>query len=523
MPNVGLEETRTLSISVDGNKVGSFVLTSRYTHLCGSESNPTKCSVGEEGFHLYDDFHLLFGSTAKAGSKIRVYKDAGDTATYYVVDFIDLELVAAPIEYPGGYANIIDFGAKEGENCSPAFKAAVAAAVSQKLKGIWIPAGRWGMDYIDGVVDTGKIVLPPEINSHPTKFEIAGAGMWYSVIFSMRSPNDDWGRNWGFDCQGQTVYYHDFQMNGENRIRVEGGKPLVNGYGQNTVIDHLWIEHSTIGFWVGGAYNDFPESLTLAQRQSNGLIIRNSRCRNTGADGINLCAGTTNALIEHVNCRSNGDDAFAIWSEADGWVDADKISPGGNQDNTIRFCTAELTWRANGLGLYGGRNNVVSDLIIRDILVYHGIMVDGTTFPSVKPSGILTITRCTLLRTSGFFWGEQTYAAIGIYNNEGQKVTFKDLEVYDSWYGAIRNGGDGDFTFQNVLFDTFCNFECHEPGGVWGMGFIGPWGNGVYTFHNVTQKNWGGKGNSFYANAKTLQGATYNIDPDCNFDENGPK
>jgi hypothetical protein len=83
-------------------------------------------------------------------------------------------------------------------------------------------------------------------------------------LYAINPGNDDWGRNWGFDCQGQvcfstyimriyliqTVYYHDFAMEGQNRVRTEGGKPLVNGYGANTIVENLWIEHSTIGMFV---------------------------------------------------------------------------------------------------------------------------------------------------------------------------------------------------------------------------------------------------------------------------------
>jgi hypothetical protein len=130
----------------------------------------SKCGTGEAGFKLYDDKRTLLSVSVKAGSKVRVYKGSGDSASYYVVDLIDLEQVAGPKEAPSGYANIVDYGAVEGENCAAAINASIYAAVEQKLKGIWIPAGNWGMDNINGVTDTGKAKLPEAINSHPTKF-----------------------------------------------------------------------------------------------------------------------------------------------------------------------------------------------------------------------------------------------------------------------------------------------------------------------------------------------------------------
>lgn len=378
------------------------------------------------------------------------------------------------------------------------------------------------MDNIDGIVDTGKVQLPPEINSHPTKFEIAGAGMWYSRLHAVVPGTDDWGRNWGFDCQGQTVYYHDFALEGENRGRTEGGKPLVNGYGQDTVIENLWVEHSTIGFWVGGADRqegqDFPAGLTQEQKQSKGLIIRNCRIRNTGADGINLCAGTTNALIENVHCRSNGDDSFAIWSEKDAWVDSDKINEGGCQGNIIRFCTAELTWRANGFGIYGGRNNLIQDCIAKDIMCYHGIMVDTGTFQSSPIAGTLLIERITLLRTSGTYFG-QYWPAIGVYHNPGATLTFNDIDIFDCWYGVFRFKNEAYATFNRIRAEKFCQ---DAGGGDSSIGFIGPFGNGKVTFNYVTQCGWGGKGNSFYANPRQLNPDTYIVGPGCNFDSQGP-
>lgn len=268
---------------------------------------------------------------------------------------------------------------------------------------------------------------------------------------------------------------------------------------------------------------DFPAGLTQEQKQSKGLHILYCRCRNTGADGINLCCGTTNALIEHVNCRGNGDDSFAIWSENDGWVASSTVNAGGCQGNVIRFCTAELPWRANGIGLYGGKNNRIEDVIVRDVLTYHGIMVDSQTFPSVTASGQVTIERVTLLRTSGVFWGGAMWPAIGIYANGDQKVVMNDLEILDTWYGVFRFEGTSNNIFTNFKIEGYLQYdEEDQTYGTYIMGFIAPFGQGHSYFENVVQSGNGGKGEGFFGNKQSMDKGVYEVGPGCNFDNNGP-
>jgi hypothetical protein len=451
----------------------------------------------------------LFSTTYEAGATVRV---SGDGA----VDLIDLENVPAPLSKPDGFEDITDHGAKEGQNASPAIAAAVQAAIEKKSKGVWIPRGTWQMDNINGQTDTGKVKLPPEVNSHPTKFEIAGAGAWYSVLAAVNPGNDDWGRNWGFDCQGQTVYYHDFAMFGQNRGRTEGGKPLVNGYGQNTEIARLWIEHSTIGFWVGGAVGDFPSGLSKERMRSDGLHIHDCRIRNTGADGINLCAGTTNAKVVNVHCRGTGDDSFATWSEQDGWVSSSAINDAGCENLLFQFCTATCTWRANAFGVYGGKDITIDSCVAADVFVYHGLMIDSNTFECTKASGAVTVKNSVFLRTSGEYWG-QYWAAVGIYDTAGATISISDSYILDTWYGAFRFRGDTKATISNVIVDKFC-----QAAGDWAVGFIGPFGGGSVDFVNVKQCNWAQKGESFYANPRHLDTGIYHIGAGCNFDADGP-
>ena len=47
------------------------------------------------------------------------------------------------------------------------------------------------------------------------------------------------------------------------------------------------------------------------------MTIKNSRIRNTFADGINMTNGSTNNLVSNNDARATGDDSFALFSAID--------------------------------------------------------------------------------------------------------------------------------------------------------------------------------------------------------------
>jgi hypothetical protein len=55
--------------------------------------------------HYYDESHALIGDIA-AGQTVTLQKDGDDTAAYYVIDLIDLELVNPPLPQPAGSLSI---------------------------------------------------------------------------------------------------------------------------------------------------------------------------------------------------------------------------------------------------------------------------------------------------------------------------------------------------------------------------------------------------------------------------------
>ena len=52
----------------------------------------------------------------------------------------------------------------------------------------------------------------------------------------------------------------------------------------------------------------------------------------------------------------------------------------GNNDNVFENLSATLTWRAAGLAVYGGFNNVFRNMYIADKLTYSGITISSLDF-----------------------------------------------------------------------------------------------------------------------------------------------
>jgi hypothetical protein len=102
---------------------------------------------------------------------------------------------------------------------------------------------------------------------------------------------------------------------------------------------------------------------------------------------------------------------------------------------------------------------------VKDVFVYHGIMIDSETFQASAAAGTLTVQRITLLRTSGVFWS-QVWAAFGLYKNKQQQVTISDIVVNDTWYGVFRFEGEFHATISNVDVSGFCKYTGSDPPGL---------------------------------------------------------
>ena len=87
--------------------------------------------------HFYDEARVLLPPhvVIPFGGKVRLQVDIsrGDTASWYVIDLVDLEMVPPPLSQPPGSLSITDFGAKGGgiADNRAAIQAALNAASSK--------------------------------------------------------------------------------------------------------------------------------------------------------------------------------------------------------------------------------------------------------------------------------------------------------------------------------------------------------------------------------------------------------
>jgi hypothetical protein len=238
--------------------------------------------------------------------------------------------------------------------------------------------------------------------------------MWYTRFVPPPVASVGYNYELGFELDGDDVTFQDFAVFGSwvNRaarfdtdFSAKGWWPWLSydGYGrafdgymhQNAAFRRLWIERTIVGGWVEGG---------------NNLLWEDCRIRNTMADGINFCNGTTYSKIVNCTARNTGDDAFAMWSaitwdktpiSSTPWVHQPE---GPDQGNVIERCTAGLVWRAAGFAVYGGHDNVIRDSVVYDTLRYPGITVDDEFAPQYEFSGRTTIQNMTVERCGGRMW-----------------------------------------------------------------------------------------------------------------------
>jgi parallel beta-helix repeat protein len=163
------------------------------------------------------------------------------------------------------------------------------------------------------------------------------------------------------------------------------------------------------------------------------LLFEGCRFRDTFADGINLCNGAQNCVIRNCSTRNTGDDGIAIWSEG-------QHTYRSSYHNIIENCTAQLPWRAAGIAVYGGKDNVVQNNVISDTMTYPGITI-SSGFQSVPFAETTTIRNNDILRCGGTFWNGQQYGAIWIQAADSDiagDLYFTGNDIYDASYSAIH-------------------------------------------------------------------------------------
>ncbi|MFD3878811.1 CARDB domain-containing protein [Streptomyces microflavus] len=480
----------TISLYANGQFVRKLDLSSKHSWLYGNTDSPEGLTntPGGDARRLFDESHALLAQTYPAGTKFRLQRDSGDNASFYIIDLIDLEQVAAPSSQPSGCVSITTYGAvaNDGIDDTAAIQRAVTANQNGEIGCVWIPAGQWRQEQ--------KILTDDPLNRGQwnqvgiSDVTIRGAGMWHSQLYTLTPPHEAGGinhpheGNFGFDIDDNTKI-SDIAIFGSGTIRGgdgnhEGGVALNGRFGKDTKISNVWIEHANVGVWAGRDFDNIP----ALWGPGDGVEFTGMRIRNTYADGINFANGTRNSTVYNSSFRNTGDDALAVWSSK--YVKDQSVDIG--HDNSFRNNTIQLPWRANGIAIYGGYGNKIENNIVSDTMNYPAIML-ATDHDPLPFSGQTLIANNALYRTGGAFWNEdQEFGAITLFpqNLPIPGVTIRDTDIIDSTFDGIqfKTGGGvmQDVRIENVRID-----KSNNGSGILAMG--GARGNATLT--NVTITN----------------------------------
>ncbi len=428
----------TLSLYVNGAFQQKLAVTSRYSWAYDrlAYENP-KVPNAATAHHFYDEAHTLL-QQIPAGATVTLQQDADDTAPYYVIDLIDLEQVGSPIPQPAGSLSITDCGADpSGVNDSSAdIQNCINMAQSQG-KVLYIPQG------------TFTTLGPGRLRAN--NVTIQGAGMWYSSLSGVGAAPS---------AEAANCTFKNFALLGDATFRSDTNK--IGGFdgtaGPGSVIDGMWVEHANNGYWVG--------------HNTSGLIIRNSRIRDTFADGVNFNCGTTNSTVQNTELRYTGDNALGVSSRA-------SCGNGPTNNSTFQSNTVQLPWNASCYVVFGGGNNTFEDNLCYDTIIESGVLV-ANEFTVTPFTGTTSILRTTLIRAGGPFGNHN--GALSIYPIDGSlaagNITIQNLDIQDSTFSGI------EFRGPNATNNVSLSNITVTGAGTWGVAVDGN-ANGTVTMSGV--------------------------------------
>jgi hypothetical protein len=422
---VGIDST--LSLYVNGKLVRRFPVTSRYSWLYGRYPFTNNPQAGTPR-NFYDEVRLKDLSIAK-GDVLRLQKDVGDTAPYYIIDLVESENIAPPLRPPPDSIAITDSrcGASgNGEtDDTAALRKCIALAV-QEAKAVWLPPGVFKI--------AGDIDLPSNVT-------IQGAGMWHTSLVGEAAQYTNPGKRVRLNGKGSHINLSDFAIIGKLNYRndSEANDGLGGSFGIDSFISRIWVEHTKTGMWVNNCSN---------------LVVEGCRFRNTIADGVNFCVGMRSSTIENCTARGTGDDSFALWPATHA---PQTFAPGLN---IIRHCTAQLPFLANGAAIYGGESNRIEDCLFTDISAGCAILL-STTFPTADAkkqidnnfTGTTVVRDCDLIRSGGYDheWAWRAALQLCLDRRGISGLELHDLNIRDSISDGMSIVAPGSKQRQGIL------------------------------------------------------------------------
>ena len=422
--------------------------------------------------HFYDEQRVLLGKTYQPGAVVRLTVPADTNAAWTVIDLADFQNVADPAPQPRDSVSVTKFGADPNgvRDSADAFDNAIQAA-RLAHKTVYIPAGTF------------------QVNRHIVVDDVTieGAGSWWSIVkgqqVTLSSPSPDGSVHTGVGFYGKyaadggshNVHLSNFAVEGDVRERIDTDQ--VNGIGgalSDSTIDGLYIHHTKVGIWLDGPMNN--------------VTIANTVIADQIADGINFHQGVTNSKVVNSLIRNTADDGLAMWSQAG--------QPGiENANNVFDHNTVQSPSLANGIAIYGGRDNTVSNNVVADPLREGSGLHAGSRFGSTPFAGHLWFANNTTVRAGTYELNWNIgLGAIWLYALEGSLTA--DVQVtgdnfLQSTYNAIMLVSD--FPVKDLYSISNVHFKDIHVDGT-GTSVVSARVAGSATFDNVDARNVGAVG-----------------------------
>jgi hypothetical protein len=418
--------------------------------------------------HFYDEQRVLLGDTLDAGDRVRFTAPATTNAAWTIVDVVDFQRVAKPSRPSPAAISVLRFGADPTgrRDSADAFDAAIAAAKARG-RAAYIPPG---------VFQVNRHIVVDDVT-------IEGAGSWYSIVkgheVALPSPLSDGSIHTGVGFYGKyaadggssNVHLSNFAIEGDVDDRVDTDQ--VNGIGgalSNSTIEGLYIHHTKVGLWLDGPLHDLTISDTVVTDQI--------------ADGLNFHQGVTTSTVRNSFFRNTADDAMAMWSH--NVEDA---------NNTFDHNTVQTPSLANGIALYGGRDETVSNNVVADPVREGSALHVGSRFSSTPFAGTLALTNNTTVRAGSLELNWNIgLGAIWLYALEGNldaNVQLVGDHFLQSTYNAIMIVAE--FGVKDLYSITNVHLKDVRVDGT-GTSVVSARAAGSATFENVDARNVGAVG-----------------------------
>lgn len=321
---------------------------------------------------------------------------------------------------------------------------------------------------------------------------IRGAGNWWTIIRgtlkelperaadgSTHSAPGFYGR-YMQDGGSTNVHLSDFAIESDVRERIDTDQ--VNGIGGaiggGSTIERLYIHHTKVGMWFDGPFD--------------GLTVRDNIIVDQIADGLNLRRGISNVRVTNNFIRNTGDDGLAMWSHYATWEPEPDESRDMDHDNVFDHNTVQSPVLANGIAIYGGRDNLVSDNLVADPVREGSALHAGVRHGSTSFAGTLTFARNTTVRggTRELNWNIGL-GAIWFYVLEGSmnaRIDVVDSSFLDNTYDAFMFVAE--WSVKDRYDITNVHFRNVRVDGT-GTSVVNARAAGWATFENVDARNVG--------------------------------